>query len=183
MSPEQVRIPPVTEPDWDDDVRSALRRLAEGRDRPANVFTTLANHPRLFRPWLDLGNQVLGKSSLPPRVREMVILRTAALAGSPYEWAHHTVIGRAAGLADDEITRIERGPGAPGWDEDDRVVLTAVDELHTDNDLAEPTWQALTARWNTEQVMDLVMTVGFYTMTAMSLNAFRVEIDPDVNGS
>jgi alkylhydroperoxidase family enzyme len=93
------------------------------------------------------------------------------------------VIGRSAGLADDEITRIERGPGAPGWDEDDRVVLTAVDELHTDNDLAEPTWQALTARWNTEQVMDLVMTVGFYTMTAMSLNAFRVEIDPDVNGS
>jgi len=183
VSADQVRIPPVKEPDWDDDVRSALRRLATGRDRPPNVFTTLANHPRLFRPWLDLGDHVLGQSTLPPRVREMVILRTAALAGSPYEWAHHTVIGRSAGLSDDEIARVESGPDASGWAEDDRDVLRAVDELHKDNDLAEPTWQALAARWNTEQMMDLVMTVGFYTMTAMSLNAFRVEIDPEVNGS
>lgn len=182
MSADEVRIPPVTEPDWDDDVRSALRRLSAGRDRPPNVFTTLANHPRLFRPWLALGDQVLGKSTLPPRVREMVILRTAALAGSPYEWAHHTVIGRTAGLRDEEIARIERGPDAPGWAADDQVVLRAVGELHTDRDLAEPTWQALTARWSTQQIMDLVMTVGFYTMTAMSLNAFRVEIDADVNG-
>jgi alkylhydroperoxidase family enzyme len=171
------RIPPVAEDDWHDDIRPALDRLAGDRDRPLNVITTLANHPRLFRRWLGLGEQLVDHSTLPPRLRELVILRTATLADSSYEWAHHEVIGRSAGLSDDEIARVREGPDAAGWSDADRVVLRAVDELHGGHDLSEPTWVALSARWHTQQLMDLVMTVGFYTMTAMSLNAFRVEID------
>jgi 4-carboxymuconolactone decarboxylase len=177
------RIPPVAEDDWPEDIRPVLDRMTgEYGARPLNVFTTLANHPRLFRRWRGLGEQLLDHSTLPPRVRELVILRTAALAGSSYEWAHHTVIGRSTGLGDDEIARIREGPAAVGWSDEDRVVLGAVDELHGGNDLSEPTWLALSARWNTQQLMDMVMTVGFYTMTAMSLNAFRVDIDPGATG-
>jgi len=180
MGADHVRIPPVAESDMDDDVRSLLDQLGTGGNRVPNVFTTMARHPRLFRRWLALGDHLLYKSTLPAREREMVILRTAALAGSRYEWAHHAIIGRSADLGDDEITRIAAGPDAAGWAEDDQVVLRAVDELHSGNDLSERSWQDLTARWDTEQLMDLVMTVGFYTMTAMSLNAFRVEVDPGV---
>jgi 4-carboxymuconolactone decarboxylase len=177
------RIPPVAEEDWPDDIRSALDRLAdEYGARPLNVFTTFANHPRLFQRWRDLGEQLLDHSTLPPRVRELVILRTATLAGSSYEWAHHTVIGRSTGLSDDEIARVPDGPAAGGWSDEDRDVLRAVDELHGGNDLSEPAWLALSARWNNQQLIDMVMTVGFYTMTAMSLNAFRVDIDPGRTG-
>jgi 4-carboxymuconolactone decarboxylase len=173
------RIPPVAEDDWPDEIRPALDRLAGERGtRPLNVFTTFANHPRLFRRWLGLGEQLLDHSTLPPRLRELVILRTATLAGSSYEWAHHTVIGRSAGLSDDEIARVREGPDAAGWSDADRVVLRAVDELHGSNDLSEATWAALSAGWHTQQLIELVVTVGFYTMTAMFLNGFRVEIDP-----
>lgn len=164
--------------DWDEAVRPALARLVADDGRVPNVFATFARHPGLFRRWLALGGHLLHESTLPPRVREMVILRTAALAGSRYEWTHHVIIGRAAGLADDEIARIEKGPDDPGWAEADRAVLRAVDELHRDNNLTDQTWSALAGGWRTEQLMDLVMTVGFYTMTAMSLNAFGVELDP-----
>src|SRR5918992_2486175 len=124
------RIPPVAENDWPDDIRPALDRLAGERGRPLNVFRTLANHPRLFLRWLGLGEQLLDHSTLPPRLRELVILRTATLAGSSYEWAHHTVIGRSAGLSEDEIARVREGPDAAGWSDTDLAVLRAVDELY-----------------------------------------------------
>ena len=172
------RIPPVAENDWPDDIRPALDRLAGERGRPLNVFRTLANHPRLFLRWLGLGEQLLDHSTLPPRLRELVILRTATLAGSSYEWAHHTVIGRSAGLSEDEIARVREGPDAAGWSDTDLAVLRAVDELYGGNDLSESTWAGLSTRWHTQQLMEMVITVGFYTMTATFLNAFRVEIDP-----
>jgi 4-carboxymuconolactone decarboxylase len=182
MSSDSARITPVAQSDVADDVRPVLEQLATGGNRIPNIFTTMARHPHLFRRWLALGDHLLLKSTLPAREREMVILRTATLAGSRYEWAHHVIIGRSTGLSDDEISRIAIGPDDLVWSDNDQIVLRAVDELHSGNDLSEQTWQALAARWGTEQLMDLVMTVGFYTMTAMSLNAFRVEIDPGLDG-
>jgi 4-carboxymuconolactone decarboxylase len=185
MEAHAPRIPPVPPAEWDEAVRPALERLAEGRDRVPNVFTTFARHPGLFRRWLGMGDHLLWRSSLPPREREMVILRTAAVTGSRYEWAHHRVIGAAAGLAEEEIRGIavgladSRGAGPLG--EDDRTLLEAVDALLAAHDLDDRLWARLAARWSTGQLMDLVATVGFYGLTAMCLKAFRVEVDPGLD--
>lgn len=173
---DEVRIHPIEE--WPDEARRDLERVAGADGRVPNVFTTLANHPSLLHGWMGLGSHLLYRSSLPARTRELVILRTADRAGSPYEWAHHTEIGRTAGLTDAEIARVAAGPDAPDWPDEDRTVLRAVDELHATRSLSGPTWSALSATWSTHQLMDLVMTVGFYTMTAMSLNAFGVPLEP-----
>lgn len=172
-----TRIPPLAEGEGDEQARRLLDGLEVGDDRIPNIFTTFARHPRLFRRWLGLGQHLLRESTLPAREREVVILRTAALSGSCYEWTQHVVIGRRAGLTDEEIDRIAEGPDAPGWADDDRVLLRAIDELHGGHRLSEAAWTALSTRWDTSQVMDFTMTVGFYTMTAMALNAFGVEVD------
>ncbi|HEY3684548.1 MAG TPA: carboxymuconolactone decarboxylase family protein [Streptosporangiaceae bacterium] len=171
----EVRISPVEE--WPEDARAALERLAGPDGAVPSVFTTLARHPHLFNRWLGLGNHVLNASTLPARTRELVILRTAARTGAAYEWAHHTVIGRRAGLTDEEIARIASGE-ASGWAATDLSVLRAVDELHETSHVSDATWSELARTWEPEQLMDLVMTTGFYTMTAMALNAFGVAVEP-----
>lgn len=173
----EVRIHPVDE--WPEDAKPWLERLAQPDGRVPNVFGTLANHPPLFRRWLGLGDHLLYHSGLDARTRELVILRTAHNSGSSYEWKHHAEIGRRAGLTGVEIDRAATGPDAPEWTEADRTVLRTVDELHATRDLADATWSALSALFAREQIMDLVMTVGFYTMTAMALNSFRVELEPE----
>jgi AhpD family alkylhydroperoxidase len=172
----EVRITPVEE--WPEDVRAALERLAGPDGAVPNVFTTLARHPDLFHRWLGLGNHILNASTLPARTREMIILRTAARTDSEYEWAHHAAIGRRAGLTDDEIARIAAGPDAPGWTDPDLPVLRAVDELRATSRVSDATWTDLARTWETEQLMDIVMTAGFYTMTAMALNTFGVAVEP-----
>src|SRR5262245_57907768 len=40
-----------------------------------NIYKTLAHHPELFARWSGLGRFLMNGSSLPPRHREMLMLR------------------------------------------------------------------------------------------------------------
>jgi len=108
-----------------------------------------------------------------------VILRTAWLSRSPYEFAQHTVIGRGAGLTDEEIGRLAH-PGLNGWADDDAVLLRMVDELREGDRVGDETWQSLAGRFSEEQMLELLALPGFYRMTAGMLNSAGVELDPGV---
>jgi 4-carboxymuconolactone decarboxylase len=181
MSLSEPRIPPVVdETTLDDETRELLDRAAVGQT--ANIFKTLAHHPDLFRRWMVFANHVLFKSTLPARDRELLIMRTGWRCRSEYEWGQHAVIGRTIGISDEEIRRITQGPDAPGWDSFERALLRAADELHNDSFVSEGTWNTLAQKYTTEQLMDVVFTVGQYTLVSMALNTFGVQLDPGVEG-
>jgi len=181
MRLSRPRVEPIPEAEWTDEVRELLPRSLGG-GRVLNLFTTLARHPKLLKRWLVFGNHVLGKSTLPAREREIAILRVGWLCQSEYEWGQHVVIGRMAGLSDAEIRRIPLGPSAPGWDPFEATLLTAVDELRADSMIKDETWSALVARYDTKQVIDLVFTVGQYTLVSMALNTLGVQLDDGIEG-
>jgi 4-carboxymuconolactone decarboxylase len=172
--PDSPRITPLPYAEWDDEIR----RLSA--DPPLNIFGTLAHHPKLMKRWTVFGAHVLGKSPLPARDRELLILRTGWLCRSPYEWGQHVVIARAVGITDVEIERIAVGPDAPGWDPFDARLLRAADELHEDQAISDATYAGLTARYDEQQMLDLVFAVGQYHLVSMVLNTFRVERDDGV---
>lgn len=175
------RLPPLEEKEWSAEQRELLAPMA--RDgHVANVFKTLARHPKLLKRWLPFANHILFKSSLAPREREMLILRTAWRTRAHYEWGHHVEIGRRAGLSDAEIERIREGADAPGWTPAEAALLRAVDELHGEGRLSDATWATLAGRYETAQLMDLVFTVGNYTALAMALNSFGVTLEAGLGG-
>ena len=181
MRLSQPRVSPVTdESELDAEARDLLRAVSLG---PAvNIFRTLAQHPKLFKRWLVFANHVLFKSTIPPRDREILILRTGWRCRAEYEWGQHVIIGKAAGLTDDEILRITDGPEAPGWDPFDAALLRAADELLDDHFVSGETWKALAERYSTQQLMDAVFAVGQYTLVSMALNSFGIQLDPGVSG-
>ena len=181
MRLSKPRIPPLEESEFTAEVRELVPPRREG-GRPLNIFTTLGRHPKLFKRWQVFGAHILGKSTLSPRARELLILRTGWLCRSQYEWGQHAVIGRMVGLSDEEIRRITEGPDAPGWDPFEATLLRAADELHEDAMIEEDTWAALSAVYDTKQMMDVVFTVGQYTLVSMALNAFGVQLDEGVEG-
>jgi 4-carboxymuconolactone decarboxylase len=181
MRPSQPRVIPLEEAAWSDEQRELLAPM--GRNgRVYNIFKTLARYPKLLKRWLPLGNHLLFKSSLRPRDRELLILRTAWLARAEYEWGQHMQIGQREGLTMAEIARIAEGPDAAGWTPEEAALLRAADELHGDACLSDASWAALGARYDTAQLMDIVFTVGAYAMLAMALNSFGVRLDPGIDG-
>ena len=108
------------------------------------------------------------------------MLRVAAVRDAEYEWEQHVVLGRDAGLSDDDIAGIAEGPDAPGWSAFDAAMLRAVDELVRDAMIADTTWMVLAESLDRQQLMDLVFTVGAYDLLAMAFRSFGVELDADL---
>ena len=175
------RIAPLPPAEWNDEVRDILQVTAMG-GRVLNIFQTLARHPKLLKRWLVFGNHVLLKSTLPPRERELLILRTGWNCRAEYEWGQHAAIARQIGMTDAEIARVTRGPDAAGWDPFEATLLRAADELHRDSCIGDATWAALAARHSTQQLMDVVFTVGQYTLVSMALRSFGVQLDEGIAG-
>ncbi len=176
------RVEPLPESEWSDDAREALANVMRVDGVVLNIFGTLAHHAKLLKRWLVFGNHILAKQTLSPRDRELAILRIGWLCRAEYEWAQHVVIGKRAGITAEEIDRITEGPDAAAWDPGDAALLRAVDELHADAIIEDATWQALSERYDTRQLMDLVFTVGQYNLVSMALNTFGVQLDAGLEG-
>ena len=179
--PGLPRVPPVPESDWDQETRELLEGLRRG-GRVYNIFTTLAHHPKLLKRWMVFANHILRKSTLPPREREIVILRTGWLCKAEYEWAHHVPIAREAGLTQEDIEQTVSGADAEGWNPFEKSLVRAVDELHQNSAMSDETWNALASRLTTEQMMDLIFTVGEYHLVSMALNSLGVQLEHGFQG-
>lgn len=176
IRPAEPRLDPLDVASMDDETRAVVPESG------LNIFTTLARHPKLLKRWLVFGNHVLAKSTLPARERELAILRVGWRCGAEYEFGQHTVIGLECGIGDDEIVALTRELAEGGWSEGDRTLLVAVDELHDDQCITDQTWAALGQRWDDQQLLDLIFTVGQYTLVSMALNSLGVARDEGVPG-
>lgn len=171
------RIPPLPESEWNDEVRELLPKGS----RPLNIFTTLVRHPKLLKRWTVFGGHILSKSTLPARERELLILRTGHLCKSAYEFHQHTRIGLDAGLTAAEIEQLTQ-PSA-SWSERDATLIRACDELHADQMISDETWQKLKSSWDDKQLIDLLFTVGQYTLVSMVLNTLGIQIERSTQGT
>ena len=174
-------MPPLDVAEVQGEAKELLERV-RGKDGVPRIFRTLVRHPKLLKRWMVFGNHILAKSTLPPRERELLILRIGWLCKAEYEFGQHVRIGRSAGLSDEEIERVGAGPDAPGWSSADATLLRAVDELHSDAFISDVTWQELAERYEVPQLMDVVFTVGQYNMLGMALNSLGVQPESPVEG-
>lgn len=170
------RIAPLADADISPDQEAALAPLLEGPAGVLNIFRTLAHAPDALKAFLTWGSYILSKrNALPPREREIVILRIGYLCRSGYEWAQHIEIGKRVGLTADEIARIKTGES---FGDADGALIRACDELHARQFVSDSGWAALKSHFSEKQCMDVVFTAGQYTQVSMMLNTFGVQLDP-----
>jgi 4-carboxymuconolactone decarboxylase len=173
------RIEPVQS--YSGDAAVAAAKAPQRDDgRPLNVFGTLAHRPALMSRVNALGGYFVNKGLLDFRTRELVILRTAGTSGSAYELYHHRAAGQRSGLSAIEIAAAE-DPSSPfAWSDADRALLDVVDELLSVRTVSDERWTALTASFDDDQCVEILMLCGFYAMLAGMLNGLQVEPDPVV---
>jgi alkylhydroperoxidase family enzyme len=178
LSEAAPRIPPVPESARSAEQRSIAAQFADlGM---SNAIATYLHHPALTQSLMPYERYVSSASTLPARERALLLLRTAWLTRSGYLWAHGVSPARQAGLTNEQLTRIAHGPDAAGWTAFEAAILRAADELHVDSFISDATWSALLARYDTNQMIDLVYSVGELTMHAGAINSLGVEIEKDV---
>ena len=163
-----------------EDAETAAKNRVDGRD--LNIFRVMMNHPDLTRRWTVFAGHVLRKQTLPPRERELLILRIGWLNQAEYEWAQHVEIAKRSGITQAEIERVRRGPAA-GWSVHEAALLQAADDLFENSVISDQTWAALAAKYSTAQMMDAVFTIGQYNLVSWALNSFGVPLDDYLPGA
>lgn len=178
----QPRIPPRPVEEWTEEVDEAFRPMLKGFRPKANILGIYAWHPAFIRGWVPFSEH-LRCSTLPDRVREMVIIRTAWLGFGENEWAQHVRMSKKAGqLTEAEIDGLSQGPDAAVWNDSDAAIVRAVDEMCADKKVSDATWSALEKQFSRQQLIDFAFTVGTYDMHCTVFNTLGLELDRGMSG-
>lgn len=183
----KTRIPPLPRAEWTDDAREVFAFWGEPNaweeGSKTNIVNTMATHPPLGKVYNIWGKHFLLSNTLSTRVLELIVLRVAWRVKSEYEWHNHVGYALNAGLTLEEIAAIKEKIADGNWKEDDEVVLRAVDQLIDKGRINDTLWKKLTKRFNKQQMMDLIFTIGHYVMTSWALSSFGVQLEsPDPIG-
>ena len=181
MTTTGPRLPPLAAGEWDDVLTRVLENSPGGTDEPMHIFATLGRaDPELFRRWLGFGGALLA-GSLPGRLRELVILRSAARLGGRYEWAQHIGLAEIQGVTPAELVAVSNGEGAVElveWAPLERAVLRAVDETADAGAVSDGTWETLAEGLRESELIELLMLIGHYMMLTTVLGSLRVQLEP-----
>jgi alkylhydroperoxidase family enzyme len=135
----------------------------------------MVKHRALFEPNMVMGD-TLYNGTIPPKERELAILRGGWLCRAPFEWGEHVRIGQRVGLTPEQIERTMAGSSAPGWSEHEAAILRGVEELIADHTLSDETWNTLAKSWNEQQLIEFPFMVGQYVAIAYVQNSLRVPL-------
>jgi alkylhydroperoxidase family enzyme len=173
------RLDPVKAP-YDAETERQLAKWMPpgGAVEPLALFRTLALHGELMSRMRPLGAGILGaRATVPPRLREVMIHRTCGLTGAEYEWGVHAVaFGAPLGLDDGQLESTVNGGHDDGhWEGAEALVFRLADELHETSAVSDELWGALAAALTPEQIIELIVTAGWYHVIAYVCNGVRVE--------
>lgn len=155
------------------------KRLEELWGKPVNLYRALGNHPALAAAWTEFANSIRHQSQTPRALRELMILRTAQIARSEYEWAHHLRMARKSGVPEEKIAALAGWRGSALYDAKERAAL-ALTEAVMACDVSDAVHAEAKKHFSHEEYVELCLTASFYAMVSRMLDAMRVELDPDV---
>ena len=164
------RIGPLAEAEWTDAQRQVVERHADGAE-PGNALRTLVRVPALADRVFAFRDYVSSGSTLSPRHRALLILRTAWLTQNAALWAAHAA---DAGLTAGELTDIAEGPSLERWQPFEDALVGFADQLFRSSSVTDVTWAALAERYDEHNLMDAVATVADSTAVAMLFNALGI---------
>ena len=170
-----ARLPYVDPRTAPAEVRDLLARL------PAdlNVFRMMAHAETDFRPLVQLGTAILGRQKLSPALRELTILRVAALSAARYEWVQHVPIAAATGVTPEQVAAVERDDvEATCFGALERAVLRFATEVVRDVRASDATFATLAGMLSAQEIVELILTVGYYMLIARLLETTAVDLEP-----
>lgn len=171
-----ARLPQVRDEDFTDETRAFFAQWSKGAVKDAAppkyppitnpVLRTFAHHPVLANAFSPLNLHILGDNTLPVKLRQIAIMRTAWITKATYMWSSHLETSVSCGLSPEMYGPIQRGADDPYFTPFEATVIRATEDLVNDRRIGDANWQALQAEWDEKQLLDFMFTVGCYVMIA-----------------
>jgi AhpD family alkylhydroperoxidase len=169
---KKPRVPAVS-PGSKPELSALEARIRGARGRISPLYTVLLNSPELASGWEQLFTAIRQKTSVPPALRELVILRVAVLNGAEYEFEAHVAHALAAGMTQDAIDRLRRDD-VDGLTYLEKLVLQYTDAITRDLVVPEALYPQLDKAFDAKTLVELTATIAGYNMVSRFLIAMRI---------
>lgn len=157
-----------------------LRELLGRLPVKLNLFRMMAHAQTSIKPVMRLGAAILSKQKLDPLARELVVMQAMALQHGEYEWVQHVPIAHEVGITAEQLAAIEAGrTDAPCFDARQQVLLRFTTEAVQRVGVTEEAMQLARQHFDPREIVEILLTVGFYSMMARLTESTRVELDVD----
>jgi 4-carboxymuconolactone decarboxylase len=177
----QDRMPPIAPEQYSDAQKKAAAEFAGGRGYDVRgPFVPLLRSPEVMLRAKAMGDHLRFKSTLAPRLSEMIILITAREWTQQYEWVAHYDIAIKAGLRPEIAAAIADGHRPAGMADDEEAAYDMSVEIQRTKRVSDATWNKALAKFGEQGVIDLLGINGYYTFLAMTLNAARTALPAGV---
>ena len=144
--------------------------------RQVNLYRSLAHTPDLLDAWIDWAWALREKCTTPRSLRELMILRTAVVMRSEYEWHQHVAMAEKAGVPREKVLAIAAWQTSDLFDEAERAALMLTDSMLTGN-VSDAVHEQVARHFSESERVELVLTAGFYAMVPRVLDACRVPVE------
>lgn len=163
-----------------DAVKAIRRRPVSGP-----FIVTMNSSPDLAARIAHLGHYFHARgqadeSVLPMRVRGFVAVIGSRALDVPYEWSAWLNLALEAGVPEDTVDAVREGRAPQNLTEEDRLVTDFCTQLISGNHrLSDATFKAALDRYGMQGAVELVMTLGYFALIALPLNAFEMEMSAE----
>jgi alkylhydroperoxidase family enzyme len=167
-SPRIAPVAPGTRPE----LAELEARIRGARGRVSPLYQVLLNSPRLAAGWEHLFTVIRQQTSVPARLRELVILRIAVLNGADYEFQAHVPHALQAGMAQEAIDALKKN--AAVLEGVDQLVIRCTDALTRELNAPDELFDELRKHFDDKTLVELTATIAGYNMVSRFLIAMRM---------
>ena len=180
-----ARIEPVDVDQLPEPHRNAYQAVMAGRDGPRiNIHGTVGHSPSVLARFVAFANELRNGTELDPKLRELTILTVSRAKGADYEFGKHANLALSVGVDRAQIEAIEGGAAQRGltaadpFDDVERAAVALAQESVTDVRVSDGTWAAAAAHLSERELIELLLHVGMYSLTAHLTEGAQVDIEP-----
>jgi 4-carboxymuconolactone decarboxylase len=153
-------------------------RIASRRGGTRGPFLVWLRSPELCEKVEALGAYCRFESALNPRLRELILLIAARHFDAQYSWNAH--VGKAAdlGVSADSLQALAANEEPSFASPDEQVLYEFSTAILRDHFVSDETFGRALGEFGEQGVVDVIGSLGNYSMLAMLLNTFQVDLQP-----
>jgi len=153
-------------------------RLAELGGRPVNLYRALANQPEMLAAWIEFAWSVRRKPKTSRRLRELMIVRGAALMDCEYELSHHRAMALRSGISQEELASLDGWRASGHFSPAERAALGFMEAM-AEGSVPDAVGAELARHFDAAERVELTLTAGLYCMVPRVISALRVPLEDD----
>jgi len=172
------RLPPLPQP-LDPILQEMFdKRRAQG-GAILNLQLVTGHAPKFARASEPMAFAIRFDATVPRKLIELTIMRTAQIVGSAYEINQHMPLIKMCGYGEAQIAALPEWQASTLFDDKERSVLGYVEQMTHGGDVDDPTFAALQKNFNSQQIVELTRTIGNYYATGLLTKALRIQVETD----